>query len=61
MGYPVGKKIPKEWFKNQEAIYTVSKKGLSNLGHTSMFIGDNGEELLTVDDKMNIIEFLKTL
>lgn len=61
VGYPVGDRIPKEWFKDKEAIYVAGKPGLSNGGHTKAFINDKGEELLTPDDKKNLIHFLKTL
>ena len=61
VGYPVGEKIPKAWLKDIEATYVVGKGGLSNIGHSKMFIGDNGAELLTPDDKKNLIHFLKTL
>lgn len=61
VGYPVGEKIPKAWLKDTEATFVAGKPGLSNLGHAKMFIGDKGEELLTADDKKNLIQFLKTL
>jgi hypothetical protein len=61
VGYPIGNKIPKAWLNDKEAIYVAGKGGLSNRGHTSSFLGDNGEELLSPDDKSNLIEFLKTL
>lgn len=61
VGYPVGDKIPKSWWKDKEATYIAGKGGLSNLGHSKAFIGDRGEELLTPDDKLNLINFLKTL
>jgi mono/diheme cytochrome c family protein len=61
VGYPVGDKIPKAWLKDKEAIYRVGGPGLSNQGHSKMFIGKNGEELLTPADKKNLIHFLKTL
>jgi hypothetical protein len=61
VGYPVGAKIPKAWLQDKEATYVAGKGGLSNLGHSGSFIGDQGEELLTPDDKLNLINFLKTL
>lgn len=61
VGYPIGNKIPKAWLNDKEAIYVAGKGGLSNRGHTSSFLGDNGEELLSPNDKSNLIEFLKTL
>lgn len=61
VGYPVGDKIPKAWLLNKEAVYVAGKEGLSNLGHSKAFIGENGEELLTPEDKADLIHFLKTL
>jgi mono/diheme cytochrome c family protein len=61
VGYPVGDKMPKSWLKNKEAIYVAGKGGLSNLGHSKAFIGDHGEELLSPDQKIDLINFLKTL
>lgn len=61
VGYPVGNKIPKAWLADKEATFVAKKGGLSNLGHAKMIIGDNGEELLSADDKLNLINFLKTL
>lgn len=61
VGYPVGNKIPKVWLLDKEATYVAGKGGLSNLGHAKMFIGSKGEELLTPEDKKNLIQFLKTL
>lgn len=61
VGYPVGDKIPKAWLADTEATFVAGKEGLSNLGHADMFIGEEGEELLSVEDKGNLIQFLKTL
>ncbi|MGZ3787377.1 MAG: c-type cytochrome [Bacteriovorax sp.] len=61
VGYPVGDKIPKAWRTDKEALFVAGKPGLSNLGHSKAFIGEKGEELLTPDDKKNLIHFLKTL
>lgn len=61
VGYPVGNKIPASWKEDKEAIFVAGRPGLSNLGHAKMFIGEKGEELLTPDDKINLINFLKTL
>ncbi len=61
VGYPVGNKIPKAWLADSEATYRVGKGGLTNSGHTNGIIGENGEELLSAEDKKSLIEFLKTL
>lgn len=61
VGYPVGNKIPKAWLKDKEATFDARKPGLTNMGHSKAFIGPKGEELLTADDKKNLIHYLKTL
>lgn len=61
VGYPVGNKIPFAWKSEVEAKFDTTKPGLSNMGHYSMFLDKNGNELYTAQDKMDMIEFLKTL
>lgn len=61
VGYPLGDKIPASWRKDKDAVYVAGKPGLSNLGHSKAIIGEKGEELMTADDKLNLIHFLKTL
>ena len=61
VGYPTGNDIPKSWFEDKEALYETTKPGLSNQGHFQMFLGQNGKELLTWEQKFQLIEFLKTL
>jgi hypothetical protein len=63
VGYPVGNKIPRHWLKDKEATYIANQKGkgMSNLGHSKAIVGENGEDLLTPEQKMDLIEFLKTL
>jgi len=61
VGYPIGNKIPKSWPVGPEVTFLVGKEGLTNGGHTNGIIDENGEELLSADDKISLIEFLKTL
>lgn len=61
VGYPVGNKIPKAWLKDTEATFVAGSGGLGNQGHSKMIIGEKGEELLSAEDKTNLIHFLKTL
>jgi mono/diheme cytochrome c family protein len=61
VGYPVGQKIPTDWQKDKEAAFNTTKPGLSNMGHFEMFVDDAGNELYSKEDKMDLIEFLKTL
>lgn len=61
VGYPVGEKIPAHWKKDQQAFYDTRKPGLSNQGHYKMFLNADGSELLSKEEKRDLIEFLKTL
>lgn len=61
VGYPTGNKIPKEWLKDTEATFVAGRPGLSNLGHAKMFLTPKGEEVLSAEDKKDLIHFLKTL
>lgn len=61
VGYPVGNKIPKEWFEDRDALYDTNRVGMSNRGHYRMFLDKNGNELYNMTEKMELIEYLKTL
>lgn len=61
VGYPTGVSTPKNWKKNREAIFDSQKQGLSNRGHDEGIILKDGVEILSSQEKMNLIEFLKTL
>ncbi|MNJ96682.1 hypothetical protein D3C87_144120 [compost metagenome] len=59
-GYPVGDKTPKAW-KTRRHFYDTRVKGMSNSGHDEgIFIKDN-KQLLSAEDKRNLIQFLQTL
>lgn len=61
VGYPLAEKTPSEWKANKEMFYDSRKEGLRNTGHdVGIFIKD-GREIFTQDEKMELIEFLKTL
>lgn len=61
VGYPTGGQIPEEWMQKQNAIYQTGKPGLSNQGHYAMFLDPQGKEILNLNQKFELIEFLKTL
>jgi hypothetical protein len=61
VGYPLGKKMPSDWWSDEEAIYDTTKIGLSNAGHYKMLVNEDGSEKYTLSDKKDLIEFLKTL
>lgn len=58
-GYKV-KNIPKEW-KRRELYFNTEKEGLSNRGHDEGIFLKNGKELLSAEDKYNLLQFLQTL
>ncbi len=60
VGYPRGKSIPKSW-RTAEAKIDTSRPGLRNTGHYKMWLDDEGSEKYSWQDKINLIEFLKTL
>ncbi len=61
VGFPVGNKVPKKR-KIKEAFFNTAKKGLRNTGHfRRIFTDKQGRELLTKENKKDLIMFLKTL
>ncbi|MBP7844369.1 MAG: hypothetical protein KA116_06095 [Proteobacteria bacterium] len=61
VGYPTGDKIPNHWKSIKDAYYDTQKVGLSNKGHSKMLINSSGQEKFTSSQKMDLIEYLKTL
>jgi hypothetical protein len=59
-GYPLGNKVNPTWIK-EERLYDSSRMGLSNLGHDEGILIKDGIELLSPEDKKDLIQFLKTL
>lgn len=60
-GYPLGAKTPSSW-KKKLHLYDTRKPGLSNSGHyKKIFQDENGNEILTTEDKRALIHFLQTL
>ncbi len=59
-GYPMGQATPKDW-KKHDHYYDTRKQGLSNAGHDEGIFLQDGVEIYTPDQKMDIIEYLKTL
>ena len=61
VGYPVGKDIPKEWHEEKDAHFDTRKPGLRNTGHYKMWLDEEGNEKYSWQEKMAVIEYLKTL
>lgn len=61
VGYPLGEKAPLEWSKNEDYFYDTKKEGLSNLGHDVKIFIKDGQEIYSQAEKLELIEFMKTL
>lgn len=59
-GYPLGSKTPKNWVKKAH-LYDTRKKGMGNMGHDEGIFLRNGQEILSGNDKLDLIKFLQTL
>lgn len=60
-GYPIGEKTPEDWRQYPEFFYDTKKEGLSNLGHDERIFIKDGQEIYSDKEKLELIEFLKTL
>lgn len=60
-GYPAPELIRAEFRNDKEFYYDTTIKGLSNSGHTKMLLDDEGRQKFSHEQKLQIIEFLKTL
>lgn len=60
-GYPSGSAVPESWKTNYSAFYDTSREGMHNTGHDERIFLKNGVELLTPEDKRDLIQFLQTL
>lgn len=59
-GYPAGSKTPTAWIKDIQKFDTT-KEGLHNTGHDIKIFIKDGVEILSSQDKTDIIRFLQTL
>lgn len=59
-GYPLNQKTPREWITRQH-FFDTRIEGLGNGGHDKNIFIKDGKEILTGDDKKNLIHFLQTL
>jgi len=60
-GYPKKEMVREEFRNNREHFYNTKRTGMNNTGHTKMLLDENGNELFNHQDKMALIEFLKSL
>jgi mono/diheme cytochrome c family protein len=61
VGYPLDDKAPAAWKKDPDFFYDSRKEGLSNRGHDDRIFIKDGEEIYSQAQKLELIEFLKTL
>lgn len=59
-GYPTGDRTPTSW-KQEVFRYDTRRSGLSNQGHDQGILLRNGREVLTAQDRLDLIQFLQTL
>ncbi len=59
-GYPIDQATPETW-KRQEFYYDTSRTGMSNSGHDEDIFIKDGREILSAQDKKDLILFLQTL
>lgn len=60
-GYPLAHKAPKAWKVDPDFFYDTRKEGLSNRGHDEKIFLKDGKEIYSMAEKLELIEFLKTL
>lgn len=60
VGMPEPEKVRPKW-RRSEYLFDTQKEGLSAAGHDEGIFLRDGEELLSPTDKLDLIEFLKTL
>jgi hypothetical protein len=61
VGYPSDSKVPALWKTFPGRFYDSKRVGLSNRGHDEGIFLKQGRELLSPDQKRDLIEYLKTL
>ncbi len=59
-GYPSGPNVPQAW-KLKRFLYDTRRTGMSNMGHDERVLLKNGQELLSSENKLDLIQFLQTL
>lgn len=60
-GYPAPEAAPAEWKQNPQYAYDTRIRGMGNGGHDVGIFIKNGQEILSPQDKRDLIHFLQTL
>lgn len=58
-GHPIP--APTAWMFNDESLFESRRAGLSNQGHAEGIFLQDGKDLLSSQDKKDLIVFLKSL
>jgi hypothetical protein len=61
VGYPIGDAIPAAWKEEPRSEYDTTRSGMSNMGHDSWLTKGDGSDLLTAQERLDLIAYLKTL
>lgn len=61
VGLPVGDRIPEQWKEDPTWEFDTTRPGLSNQGHDEWLVDDDGAPVLSHAQKLDLVEFLKTL
>jgi mono/diheme cytochrome c family protein len=61
VGYPVGDAMPAGWAEDDEAAFDTTRPGLSNAGHDAWLVDEQGDEVLSDDDRADLVAYLKTM
>lgn len=60
-GYPSPHLVRESYRNNKNYFFDTKIKGMGNMGHTKMLLNEDGTQKFDHDQKLEIIEFLKTL
>lgn len=61
VGYPLDSRTPKSWKKDEDYFFNTKLDGLNNTGHDEGIFIKDGKEIYSQEEKLELIEFLKTL
>lgn len=61
VGLPVGSAVPDSWKTDAKRKFDTTVPGLSNQGHDEWLKDSSGQPILTVDQRSDLIAYLKTL
>ncbi|MFT5992606.1 MAG: mono/diheme cytochrome c family protein [Bradymonadia bacterium] len=61
IGYPTGGDIPASWRENDDAFFDTAGEGLSNAGHDEWLRNDDGSPAFDQEQRLDLLEYLKTL